>query len=120
MAGLSAEELAASLRAHLEGKGVLRGLKARLRRDIAAEFGPARTGADTGRGDRLRDSVVAEALRLCEYENAYAVFVPESGLGEERAFYDRSELAAALGLGSAGGDAPVLDALLRKAAASTA
>ena len=84
---MSADELARSLRAHLERRGVLRGLTARLRRDITLEVrgqrgdGPQPSSSQ----QRLRDSVIAEALRTQHTGNAYAVFVPESSLGEERA-----------------------------------
>ena len=62
---MSADELARSLRAHLERRGVLRGLTARLRRDITLEVrgqrgdGPQPSSSQ----QRLRDSVIAEALR---------------------------------------------------------
>ena len=91
---MSADELARSLRAHLERRGVLRGLTARLRRDITLEVrgqrgdGPQPSSSQ----QRLRDSVIAEALRTQHTGNAYAVFVPESSLGEERACLDSSEL----------------------------
>ena len=96
---MSADELARSLRAHLERRGVLRGLTARLRRDITLEVrgqrgdGPQPSSSQ----QRLRDSVIAEALRTQHTGNAYAVFVPESSLGEERACLDSSELAEAVG-----------------------
>ncbi len=96
---MSADELARSLRAHLERRGVLRGLTARLRRDITLEVrgqrgdGPQPSSSQ----QRLRDSVIAEALRTQHTGNAYAVFVPESSLGEERACLDRSELTEAVG-----------------------
>ena len=96
---MSADELARSLRAHLERRGVLRGLTARLRRDITLEVrgqrgdGPQPSSSQ----QRLRDSVIAEALRAHHTGNAYAVFVPESSLGEERACLDSSELAEAVG-----------------------
>ena len=96
---MSADELARSLRAHLERRGVLRGLTARLRRDITLEVrgqrgdGPQPSSSQ----QRLRDSVIAEALRTHHTGNAYAVFVPESSLGEERACLDRSELTEAVG-----------------------
>ena len=96
---MSADELARSLRAHLERRGVLRGLTARLRRDITLEVrgqrgdGPQPSSSQ----QRLRDSVIAEALRTHHTGNAYAVFVPESSLGEERACLDSSELAEAVG-----------------------
>ena len=96
---MSVDELARSLRAHLERRGVLRGLTARLRRDITLEVrgqrgdGPQPSSSQ----QRLRDSVIAEALRTQHTGNAYAVFVPESSLGEERACLDSSELAEAVG-----------------------
>ena len=75
----SADELARSLRAHLERRGVLRGLTARLRRDITLEVEAARRRAAAAVvQQRLRDSVIAEALRTQHTGNAYAVFVPES------------------------------------------
>ena len=96
---MSADELARSLRAHLERRGVLRGLTARLRRDITLEVRDQRGDGPqpSSTQQRLRDSVIAEALRTHHTGNAYAVFVPESSLGEERACLDRSELTEAVG-----------------------
>ena len=110
---MSADELARSLRAHLERRGVLRGLTARLRRDITLEVrgqrgdGPQPSSSQ----QRLRDSVIAEALRTHHTGNAYAVFVPESSLGEERACLDSSELAEAVGPYAS----TALDKLIRRA-----
>ena len=95
---MSADELARSLRAHLERRGVMRGLTARLRRDLTLEVrGQRPVEKPSSRANRLRDSVIAEALRTHHAGHAYAVFVPESSLGEERACLDASELQDVIG-----------------------
>ena len=115
--GMSAEELAASMRAHLVDRGALLGLKARLRRDIAEEFveGPPPRGA----WDKVLVSLVAEALESLGCPNSYAVFLPESRAGRKDFLADRAALAENVGVNLRDGE-PVLAAVLRRAGAGRA
>ena len=116
--GMSAEELAASMRAHLVDRGALLGLKARLRRDIAEEFenGPPPRGA----WDKILVSLVAEALESLGCPNSYAVFLPESRAGRKDFLADRAALAEAVGAADLRDGEPVLAAVLRRAGAGRA